>query len=263
MRRNRERVRPRIGTEVGVVAGTRDRVEHELERVGHFPCGSVIHRLPLLGFVTHTRAARVVVSGRRPRGWVHLVLGGHDRTRRSRLGVVARGAGRASRVGRLLGGARAGAGAHRGPGADLRQLLRPGAAHARQLRGVPTDRLVSSFPLHAPGWQVVDALLARGAGAAGARFFDCFLRGEDNGMREAAPVRLEVRTRGHECTRSATSARGLRPGCAGRRSTSRPASFAWRRRRPARARRWRSMFRTGAARASRLRCRKSSSSSGR
>jgi predicted acyl esterase len=29
-----------------------------------------------------------------------------------------------------------------------------------------------------------------------ARFFDCFLKGEDNGMRDAAPVRLEVRTRG-------------------------------------------------------------------
>jgi predicted acyl esterase len=28
-----------------------------------------------------------------------------------------------------------------------------------------------------------------------ARFFDCFLKGEDNGMRDAAPVRLEVRTR--------------------------------------------------------------------
>jgi predicted acyl esterase len=28
------------------------------------------------------------------------------------------------------------------------------------------------------------------------RFFDCFLKGEDNGMREAAPVRLEVRERG-------------------------------------------------------------------
>jgi hypothetical protein len=27
-----------------------------------------------------------------------------------------------------------------------------------------------------------------------ARFFDCFLKGEDNGMRELAPVRLEVRT---------------------------------------------------------------------
>ena len=31
-----------------------------------------------------------------------------------------------------------------------------------------------------------------------ARFFDCFLKGEENGMREAAPVRLEVRTRAHE-----------------------------------------------------------------
>jgi predicted acyl esterase len=29
-----------------------------------------------------------------------------------------------------------------------------------------------------------------------ARFFDCFLRGEDNGMREVAPVRLEIRERG-------------------------------------------------------------------
>jgi predicted acyl esterase len=31
-----------------------------------------------------------------------------------------------------------------------------------------------------------------------ARFFDCFLKGEDNGMREAAPVRLEIRRRAHE-----------------------------------------------------------------
>jgi len=31
-----------------------------------------------------------------------------------------------------------------------------------------------------------------------ARFFDCFLKAEDNGMREAAPVRLEIRRRGHE-----------------------------------------------------------------
>jgi uncharacterized protein len=29
-----------------------------------------------------------------------------------------------------------------------------------------------------------------------ARFFDCFLKGEDNGMRETSPVRVEVRTRG-------------------------------------------------------------------
>jgi hypothetical protein len=29
-----------------------------------------------------------------------------------------------------------------------------------------------------------------------ARFFDCFLKGEENGMRDAAPVRLEVRSRG-------------------------------------------------------------------
>jgi predicted acyl esterase len=29
-----------------------------------------------------------------------------------------------------------------------------------------------------------------------ARFFDCFLKGEDNGMRDVSPVRLEVRTRG-------------------------------------------------------------------
>jgi putative CocE/NonD family hydrolase len=28
-----------------------------------------------------------------------------------------------------------------------------------------------------------------------ARFFDCFLKGEDNGMREVSPVRLEIRTR--------------------------------------------------------------------
>jgi predicted acyl esterase len=28
------------------------------------------------------------------------------------------------------------------------------------------------------------------------RFFDCFLKGEDNGMRDAAPVRLEIRARG-------------------------------------------------------------------
>jgi uncharacterized protein len=28
------------------------------------------------------------------------------------------------------------------------------------------------------------------------RFFDCFLKGEENGMRDAAPVRLEVRSRG-------------------------------------------------------------------
>jgi predicted acyl esterase len=28
------------------------------------------------------------------------------------------------------------------------------------------------------------------------RFFDCFLKGEDNGMRDATPVRLEVRARG-------------------------------------------------------------------
>lgn len=34
-----------------------------------------------------------------------------------------------------------------------------------------------------------------------ARFFDCFLKGEDNGMREQPPVRLEVRSRGDEvCT---------------------------------------------------------------
>jgi predicted acyl esterase len=31
-----------------------------------------------------------------------------------------------------------------------------------------------------------------------ARFFDCFLKGEDNGMRDAAPVRLEIRTRHDE-----------------------------------------------------------------
>jgi predicted acyl esterase len=31
-----------------------------------------------------------------------------------------------------------------------------------------------------------------------ARFFDCFLKGEDNGMRASAAVRLEVRTSGHE-----------------------------------------------------------------
>jgi predicted acyl esterase len=31
-----------------------------------------------------------------------------------------------------------------------------------------------------------------------ARFFDCFLKGEDNGMRESAPVRLEVRARGDQ-----------------------------------------------------------------
>jgi predicted acyl esterase len=31
-----------------------------------------------------------------------------------------------------------------------------------------------------------------------ARFFDCFLKGEDNGMREVAPVRLEVRARGDD-----------------------------------------------------------------
>jgi predicted acyl esterase len=31
-----------------------------------------------------------------------------------------------------------------------------------------------------------------------ARFFDCFLKGEDNGMREAAPVRLEIRTRARD-----------------------------------------------------------------
>ncbi len=31
-----------------------------------------------------------------------------------------------------------------------------------------------------------------------ARFFDCFLKGEDNGMRDAAPVRLEIRARGDE-----------------------------------------------------------------
>ncbi len=29
------------------------------------------------------------------------------------------------------------------------------------------------------------------------RFFDCFLKGEENGMREVAPVRLEVRSRGN------------------------------------------------------------------
>jgi predicted acyl esterase len=31
-----------------------------------------------------------------------------------------------------------------------------------------------------------------------ARFFDCFLKGEDNGMRDAAPVRLEIRARGDQ-----------------------------------------------------------------
>jgi predicted acyl esterase len=31
-----------------------------------------------------------------------------------------------------------------------------------------------------------------------ARFFDCFLKDEDNGMRDAAPVRLEIRSRAHE-----------------------------------------------------------------
>src|SRR3984957_8566778 len=31
-----------------------------------------------------------------------------------------------------------------------------------------------------------------------ARFFDCFLKGEDNGMRDAAPIRLEIRARGDE-----------------------------------------------------------------
>jgi len=31
-----------------------------------------------------------------------------------------------------------------------------------------------------------------------ARFFDCFLKGEDNGMRDLAPVRVEIRSRAHE-----------------------------------------------------------------
>jgi predicted acyl esterase len=34
--------------------------------------------------------------------------------------------------------------------------------------------------------------------AVQARFFDCFLKGEDNGMRQSAPVRLEIRASGHE-----------------------------------------------------------------
>ena len=57
-----------------------------------------------------------------------------------------------------------------------------------------------------------------------ARFFDCFLKGEDNGMRDAAPVRLEVRSARTRSIPCATSAPGRRPACAGRRCTWRPAS---------------------------------------
>ncbi len=52
------------------------------------------------------------------------------------------------------------------------------------------------------------------------RFFDCFLKGEDNGMRDAVPVRLEIRARADE-VHALRDEREWPPArrCAGRRST--------------------------------------------
>ena len=181
------------------------------------PLGRVERRLP-----------RRRLSGRRARGRLHRLLGEHDGACRPGLRVVARRSAGPPAVGRFLGRPHAGARAHRGARPHLRQLLGPEPAHPRQLRGVPPNPIGPSLPLHAPGRQVVDLLLARRAGVAGA-----VLRLLSQGRRQRharrAPVRLEIRSRAHEVYAVRDERHGRRPAYAGQRCTWRPASFGRRR----------------------------------
>ena len=181
----------------------------------HLPVGGLDRRVP-----------RRRVPRRRARGRLHPLLGRHDRARRADLGVASRPAARPSRLGRLLGRAHAGARAHRGAGADLRELLRPGPPHARQLRGLPPHRLGAPLPLHAPRRQVVHVLLARGAGRFRRASSTASSRARTTGCATWPPCAWRS---GRGATRSMPCERSARGRCrarAGRSCTSRRASFA-------------------------------------